>query len=95
MRPIPARIYRIARSSASFNRKSAIESRLNAATRFIPAIESRCSPPHMLGKSFLAEEIQNANRESESAAARPNERYSMRCEIPVAPGDILRIRISA
>ena len=51
--------------------------------------------PHTLGKSFLAEEIQNANGESESAAARPNERYSMRCEIPVAPGDILRIRISA
>ena len=35
--------------------------------------------PHTLGKSFLAEEIQNANGESESAAARSNERYSMRC----------------
>ncbi len=50
--------------------------------------------PSSLGESFVAEDIQNANGESEPAAARPNELYSMRCEKNLAPGDILRVRMN-
>ena len=50
--------------------------------------------PSSLGESFVAEDIRNASGESESAAARPNELYSMRCEKNLAPGDILRVRMN-
>lgn len=50
--------------------------------------------PNSLGESFVAEDILNASGESEPAAARPNELYSMRCEKNLAPGDILRVRMN-
>ncbi len=50
--------------------------------------------PSSLGESFVAEDIRNASGESEPAAARPNELYSMRCEKNLAPGDILRVRMN-
>ena len=50
--------------------------------------------PNSLCESFVAEDIRNASGESEPAAARPNELYSMRCEKNLAPGDILRVRMN-
>ncbi|MCQ2437694.1 MAG: U32 family peptidase [Clostridia bacterium] len=49
--------------------------------------------PDTLGKSFIAKDIIDNNGVAQSAAARPSEMYTMACDAPVAPGDILRIRM--
>ena len=48
--------------------------------------------PDSLGLSFVAREIRDAQGAPVEAAVRPGELYSMACECPVAPGDLLRVR---
>ena len=48
--------------------------------------------PDSLGLSFIAENITDAEGNSEEVASRPSEIYEMDCGQPVAPGDLLRIR---
>lgn len=50
--------------------------------------------PDSLGLSFLAQNISSADGTPETAAARPSEIYEMDCDQPIAPGDLLRIRIA-
>lgn len=48
--------------------------------------------PDSLGLSFVAGNIRSESGLPEPAAARPSEIYSMDCDCPAAPGDLLRIR---
>ena len=48
--------------------------------------------PDSLGLSFVAGNIRSESGLPEPAAARPSESYSMDCDCPAAPGDLLRIR---
>ena len=49
--------------------------------------------PKSLGEGFTAREIRNSAGEPLDAAAVPGERYSMECECPAEPGDLLRRRM--
>ena len=48
--------------------------------------------PDSLGLSFIADNITDAEGNSEEVASRPSEIYEMDCSQPIAPGDLLRIR---
>ena len=48
--------------------------------------------PDSLGLRFVAREIRDEAGSPVQAAVRPGEIYSMACECPVAPGDLLRVR---
>ena len=48
--------------------------------------------PDSLGLSFVAGNIRSESGLPEPAAARPSEIYSMDCDCPAAPGDLLRMR---
>ena len=48
--------------------------------------------PDSLGLSFVAGNIRSESGLPEPAAARPSEIYSMDCDCPAAPGDLMRMR---
>ena len=50
--------------------------------------------PDSLGLRFAAREIRDAAGAPVQAAVRPGEIYSMVCECPVSPGDLLRVRVA-
>ena len=51
--------------------------------------------PNSLGENFVARDIRSAAGEALDAAVVPGERYSMECDCPAEPGDLLRIRTQA
>lgn len=48
--------------------------------------------PDSLGEVFIARALEDSGGTRVAVAARPGEIYTMECDAPVAPGDLLRIR---
>ena len=48
--------------------------------------------PDSLGLSFIARALRDETGAPVQAAVRPGEIYSMDCDCPAAPGDLLRVR---
>ncbi len=69
--------------------------RFEARNRILEGDRVEILSPDTLGLSFVAEEIVDSMGNRVSAASRPSEMYEMNCDQPIAPGDILRIRIQS
>lgn len=50
--------------------------------------------PRSLNRQFVAREIRDASDAPVEAAARPEEIYTMACDLPLEAGDLLRLRIA-